>query len=389
MSPPLTKKQICANLHQQQQQQESTVKSKSIHSHSSDQTSKNPNKQSNGVHSSNNSRNSKSFSSESESPPPSQRAKSPTIHNGQQSSSGVKDRVKGENHNSSKGNKVCKTSSEVMRNTYEPVSPAASTEEKHDNESEKEGKSSSSSSPLSTLPTRCDYVNVIVTCNTKNAEEMTTDMQKSNDSKLFTGSRTTTLSLTSPSERHKVSADSNLVTLSSERIFKDSYLHEAWEKCQYIDLFLYSTVHSKDEAANSSLQNLIPGHRILLSAYSDYIRTFVESYPEPVKFVEQLQSFLKDVISKPSEKESLTKKTKLEEATDMRQLNLKALGMSSIPVLVLPLPLTDLHDLVKLMYRGEVKVDKSRIGSLQKSAFELKVCLHSLFRSFLTKTFSL
>lgn len=381
MSPPPPKKQICASLQQQQQQiQEGSSKSKSIHSHKSEATSKSVGKQSNGAHSSNNNSRSCKLSSTAEStaaksPPPNQRASSPTIHNGQQSSVG--DRVKGES-GCSESEKASVTAGNAMRNNYEPISPAASTEDNNCTE-KKDENGSSASSHLTTLPTRCDYVNVIVSC--KNGNDGTAGEET-------TAEHSSTTTTSSPSTgRHKASANSNLVTLSSERIFTDSYLHEAWEKCQYIDLFLYSTVHNKDETKDPHLQNLIPGHRILLSAYSDYIRSFVESYPEPVKFVEQLQSFLKDVISNPSEKESLTKKTKLEQTLDMRKLNLKALGMSSIPVLVFSVPLDDLHDLVKLMYRGEVKVDKSRIDSLQKSAFKLKVCLHCLPFYFLTDTF--
>ena len=211
--------------------------------------------------------------------------------------------------------------------TFEPISPAAS-----DVDEISGGGKDIGNGKASPLHSRCDYVKVIVSSGkTENGpmEQMAVD--------------------------RPTAEKEDRCTLQIERIITDSYLQKAWRKCQFIDLFLYSVAEA---SCSPNLRPLIPAHRILLSAYSDFVRQFIQSYPEPVKFVEQLQGFLQ-------ENENANEKT--------NELNLKALGLSSIPVLVLSVPLADLHDLVHLMYYGEVSVERCRINSLQKSAHMLKV----------------
>lgn len=134
-----------------------------------------------------------------------------------------------------------------------------------------------------------------------------------------------------------------LATLKLDNVFGDiQYLLSVWKQSKLIDAYFYSSQVTTEVDKNDS--KLIPVHRLVICAYSNYCMRFFEAYPK--------QAVLNG---------------------NLDQLSQLAIGCTSIPVLTLDIPQRDLHDLVTLMYHGKVEVDSKRLASITNSANILQV----------------
>ncbi|KAI2802278.1 hypothetical protein BLOT_010471 [Blomia tropicalis] len=214
---------------------------------------------------------------------------------------------------------------------------------------------------------RCNYVNVIVNCSNR---------------------------LSSNGKSNRTTKMVDQVTLTIERLVDDPHLRKAWKRCQFIDLFLYSTCsttiindNNVEDDHHQSIR-IWPAHRIVVCAHSSHVKQFFHSYPDVEMLTKQIDSFIKlneednkeqeeeeedddddeiiDVVNSEHNRIDLLKLQSMEETK-------RKLSNSTIPVLMINVPAIDLRDLLRLMYFGQIVVNRNRLNSLHQSANQLKM----------------